>query len=752
MGKKHKKRPRERTARPSPTHSRTSLKHTRQNVTLPLSFPPNLPVPKRTFLRNETPYEEAFQAALETSYEGFAVDLPSDQKQKDIFPHKAIEHALETLEMYGFFRTDVTQPFGLGTQCAKTYVTRCLLGEKGTTYRYLGLRMFAYPWDDGKLKSSEELQAAVRTIRRLNGNLKERTEHHLHVLDQKRTSRGAEPTRGRASFDIALINRMQNSTHLKKEPMIGDGRCSVSWHADSSLEHFSTIAVYHTIQHTEKETSNGSWSVALRVAHHSEGPTASLRGGNVESSIVNETPPIAVSLPSGSAYYLLDDFNHHHQHAVLATGGDAGIRFSSTHRLLRESHNVSHLLDRCRVVCSGFHKKGPKVWRPEQLLLTEMETEWIRQFYIQGQRHHNALWEAWGESMRSLLGYWSKLESRTKHVIDLLHTAAEGRCHSQKINRSDGDSVPSRRERKSREKRKKAASVVEEIVARREDAENASALEQIYEPFAALLEDRAEMRELWAQREKDGVFLELDPSNRPMHVPFEFGVEMDNDERDSGFSPLQGSPTHIRELASSVRAWGRVYDTRDEKHLPHCSEGELLPAGATAHDMPVEWDGWKDRSFGLEMQSPWAELLLDGKKKVETRSYDLPPALLGKRIEILQSRKGTPGQSSIENIATVDDPAASEPLIRRIGWCTFKRTVRYQDKQCFEADEDVHLVKPDSGFAWKDGATLYGWAVDKTGRYSDMAESSSNRSTTLIRRKRSLFELQSFEKSARCHH
>lgn len=29
-------------------------------------------------------------------------------------------------------------------------------------------------------------------------------------------------------------------------------------------------------------------------------------------------PLVAVALPSRSAYFLLDDFNHHHQHAVLA--------------------------------------------------------------------------------------------------------------------------------------------------------------------------------------------------------------------------------------------------------------------------------------------------------------------------------------------------------------------------------------------------------------------------------------------------
>jgi alpha-ketoglutarate-dependent dioxygenase FTO len=193
---------------------------------------------------------------------------------------------------------------------------------------------------------------------------------------------------------------MEASNDLKTEPSIGNAKTSVSWHADSSLENYSSIAVYQTLIPTEqsnkkkKEQNQGKWRLALRVAHNSEGPQSSRRGTDIESSIVKETPPIAFSPPSGSAYYLLDDFNHHHQHTVLTDGdsASAGIRYSCTYRLLRESHNVNHIIIRCRTACSNFHKKGSKLWRSEQLLLTELETEWLRQFYIQGSQHHDLLW------------------------------------------------------------------------------------------------------------------------------------------------------------------------------------------------------------------------------------------------------------------------------------------------------------------------------------------------------------------------
>jgi len=353
-------------------------------ASLPLPFPARLKVPKDSFLRNEEPYIESFQAALDTSYEGFAVDMPGVIKAST---EEAVQNALNRLEELGFFRTDVTQPFGLGTKCAKTYVTRCLLGNQGTTYKYLGLRMFCHPWD----AAGDE---AVQVIRQLNHALTQRTEHHLSELSEKRRKRG-ESIQGRAGFDICLINRMEHSPDLKEEPSMGEGKCAVSWHADSSLEHFSTIAVYQTIVDKKNDTNTDNWSVALRVAHHAEGPESGRRGNDIQSTLVPGTPTLSVSLPSAAAYYLLDDFNHHHQHAVVSEGDSSSdnIRYSCTHRLLRQSHNVNFILERCKKTCTLFHKKGNKIWRPEQLLLTEIESEWIRQFYIQGKQHCDLLWK-----------------------------------------------------------------------------------------------------------------------------------------------------------------------------------------------------------------------------------------------------------------------------------------------------------------------------------------------------------------------
>ncbi len=189
----------------------------------------------------------------------------------------------------------------------------------------------------------------------------------------------------------------------------------MSWHADSTLDHFSTIGVYHcTSRHPCSASTSAapcttyakgkgkdksvlgkrdapadaliveeggdetaaaeaeaepcatatadaqvaafemdaqdevqeevpgedlSWRLALRVWYDAEGPNATKavtsRAGEMQTA-GRLAPALAVPLPSGSCYFLLDDFNHHHQHSVLA--GNT-YRYASTHRVCKtEGH------------------------------------------------------------------------------------------------------------------------------------------------------------------------------------------------------------------------------------------------------------------------------------------------------------------------------------------------------------------------------------------------------------------------------
>jgi len=542
MGKRNKQKKKEVSSEERKPIIRTGNFRSKKEEIFPLPFPfenhpghlfqqenkANVKHESTVFLRNEGPFKEAFQDSINSCYQGFACDLPSTsftsipntslitgQRKKmsnsstsinpEDFPHEKIQQALETMHQSNYFRWDITQPFGLGTKCAKTYVTRCLLGEEGTTYKYLGLRMFSHPWSNSNQhqqnrKKKINLADALTTMKELNTTLTKRTKVHLTDLDKKRKTSPKRyiyesqkhslqikkkneedisdlfTIRGRACFDVTLINRMVDSNDLKMEPMSSKKlsstsdnpstttnndipRTSVSWHADSCLEHYSSIAVYHTIsspsisndirtnsiqtkqlsKHNQNDNINVSrqWSVALRVLHNAEGPnvsSSSFSSSNVSDEIYSSSlqkngesdvskskapPPISVSLPSGSAYYLLEDFNHHHQHAVLAENttnanitksaqkaklsSNPGIRYSSTHRLLRQGHNVFFILNRCQTVCSNFHKKGIKVWKTEQMLLTEIEMEWLRQFFVQGTGHKDLLWSV---SASFLIYFW----------------------------------------------------------------------------------------------------------------------------------------------------------------------------------------------------------------------------------------------------------------------------------------------------------------------------------------------------------
>jgi alpha-ketoglutarate-dependent dioxygenase FTO len=416
------------------------------------------------------------------------------------------------------------------------------------------------------------------------------------------------------------------ATDFKLEPTIEQDQIAVSWHADSSLEHYSNIAVYQLIledcgsgveKQTGTTTAAEDWSLALRVTPHAEGPT--IKADHAPDTSV---PTLSLKLSSGSAYYMLDDFNHHHQHAVLRDGNGknnhktnnqtaktnkkdkknkvngkrAGssdtpqsqahsqqphktIRYSATYRLLRPSHTVQEVLDQCQKACRNFHKRGVKLWRSEQLLLTHVESEWLRQFYIQGQHHYDMLWQDWGTYIQQLWRYWSQLEQRTRQTLDLLQYAAEGKCHASAINtnaNSKSTTLLSKAERKRRDKQKKAHVALQDLVARSHtDGNNCNVNTDIYEPIAELLQERATMRSQWQKREKDHVFATMERQYRPLALPIHYqseerstvatADETSNSNPAVAKSPL---PEDLSLLVKQLRAFGNAYQSALMEDLP----------------------------------------------------------------------------------------------------------------------------------------------------------------------------------------
>lgn len=506
---------------------------------------------------------------------------------------------------------------------------------------------------------------------------------------------------------------------------------AVSWHADSSLEHYSTIAVYQTLVRTSvainmcnvggskdkdnryQQPANNQWLVGLRVAPHAEGPTS----GNqrLRDATTVSAPPLAVTLPSNSCYYMLHDFNHHHQHAVFvdrSTSTRPHRRYSCTFRCLRsQSHTVQELLERCRRTCQLFHKRGSRIWRAEQLLLTEIESDWLRQYYIQklsmGCSSATSDWTAWIEE---LWKYWSRLEHRTGQVVQLLLRASRYEGSAALLDGDTSTTTGFTLSKKERDKQRKAHQTVQTILDREK---NGKTEEQLREILAVALDERATMREHWRARENDRMFAQVGYQPRPFYASFCV----------SDPSCPRSSP-----LFSNSRVYATSLRNAPSHTEPNTPDIAVLLEETTG---PQQW--------ALEVQEPWSRKILDGSKSIETRQYDLPSGLLGRRLYLLETPSGTTGKSNLEDYTVLSSRATKGNRVARIiGWIQISSVVKYTNSKQFYNDEALHLVGPTSGYGWETGTTktIYGWKVEERCEADD-----TDLFFAASRRKRSIFEL-----------
>lgn len=142
---------------------------------------------------------------------------------------------------------------------------------------------------------------------------------------------------------------------------------------------------------------------------------------------------------------------------------------------------------------------------------------------------------------------------------------------------------------------------------------------------------------------------------------------------------------------------------------------------------------WGTGRFALEVQSPWSQRLLDGSKTIETRSYALPPELLGRPVQVLESR---PGRDGVSAIGDTVDPGA--PGLSIVGEVVFRSSEAYETREAWAGDAERHLVPPDSkGYGWKGPGSVCGWVVGGVKRYKK-----GRAVQRMVRRFRSLFEVQ----------
>ena len=393
------------------------------------------------------PGDDEYEPCVRRAYAGFHVDPPETLARET---HDAAAGAFESMRALGLFHRDV---LAAGNVVSPTFVRRVLVGERGMTYHYQKLRIFAHSWHEQDISaqarssgvSSGPDLSPLRVVRELNETLKARSARVLKqtrvtTRDDEMMSRHASRHDGSCDFNVALINLMDASAAasrsdvpLKDESRYGMGPTSVSWHSDSSLQPFSTVAVYHVCfderSKNLQKKNDSSWHVALRA-------------------LDGRTPALRVPLPSRATYYMLRDFNAHHHHAVLA--GDTR-RYSSTHRVaVVDKDTFDHIRRVCvsavrslpelRLMAANVknHRKelGRKSSSAEhgdafsarlaRLTQTigdahrEVEFQWIRMFWLQGEEHARAHAAYWRERIGELTQAWDAMELGLRWALECL--------------------------------------------------------------------------------------------------------------------------------------------------------------------------------------------------------------------------------------------------------------------------------------------------------------------------------------------
>mmetsp|Transcript_9405 Transcript_9405/g.23914 ORF Transcript_9405/g.23914 Transcript_9405/m.23914 type:complete len:283 (-) Transcript_9405:46-894(-) len=136
-------------------------------------------------------------------------------------------------------------------------------------------------------------------------------------------------------------------------------------------------------------------------------------------------PPLRTKLSDGECYFMLGNFNHHHQHAVIA---GTSARYASTHRVaLTQDATFDGIMERCAEVLCG--KRFTRSASPESLeaararavgeLAARLEFDWIRQFYCQGAVHaaQHSTW--WAPRIDQLTEKWTELDTELRTMAEV---------------------------------------------------------------------------------------------------------------------------------------------------------------------------------------------------------------------------------------------------------------------------------------------------------------------------------------------
>ncbi|XP_062505118.1 alpha-ketoglutarate-dependent dioxygenase FTO-like isoform X2 [Corticium candelabrum] len=325
------------------------------------------------------PQDEGYRELVSSAYNKFRL-IPSHQTPLSL--HSRVQLSLSCLLSSGYFMHNLVTK---ETKILLTPVTRFITGIRGLTYPYLGLRLFAFPWEfEGDPKSDVEKSLCV-----------------LRVLNDYMELKGNElcGERGANEFNMTLVNYMDPdhvTIPLVTEPYYAMGTSAVHWHSDQSVRDDCSIGVYSSTVGESNESE--PWSIGLKIAW------------DVTTSAVK------VPLLNGSCYFLLNDMNTTHQHTVIV--GD-NARFSSTHRVVvLDGNTLEYISGRCRqaeMIAKRLNGEGSVCCQDklEECLdvQREVEFEWIRQFWSLGRLNAERHAGFWLREIERIEQTWERVES-----------------------------------------------------------------------------------------------------------------------------------------------------------------------------------------------------------------------------------------------------------------------------------------------------------------------------------------------------
>lgn len=103
---------------------------------------------------------------------------------------------------------------------------------------------------------------------------------------------------------------------------------------------------------------------------------------------------------------------------------------------------------------------------------------------------------------------------------------------------------------------------------------------------------------------------------------------------------------------------------------------------------------------GINIQYPISEMILSGKKTIETRKYRIPKEYINQKMVIIE----TPGKQG-------------KFKARMVGFVIFGDSFEYDSKKDFYKDTPKHCVTPDSIWQWQEGVKKFGWPVLKIQKF-----------------------------------